>query len=35
VILVVWSVVGDTVVVVVVEPGTPTAGGALGGEVGM
>jgi hypothetical protein len=30
------SVVGETVVVVVVEPGTPTPGGAVtGGEVGI
>jgi exo-beta-1,3-glucanase (GH17 family) len=36
VIVVVWSAVGDTVVVVVVESGTPTAGRVLGGgEAGM
>ena len=36
VIVVVWPVVGETVVVVVVEPGTPTEGGTVGGgDVGM
>jgi hypothetical protein len=35
VIVVVWSVVGETVVIVVEEPGTPTDGGAgVGGGTG-